>query len=170
MKAMLKEGAGLSNGLLCTLAVIAGVSVANLYYNQPLLDMLWQDAEDDKADAEGIADAEDDGEAGGVAEDNAEEDKADAGVIADAEDDNEAEGVAEDNAEEVRSSDSTPDAVFVPVRDFVPATGFVPGADFFPVTGFVPVSDFGVFGRGFFRTDQPKWPSASPSAKYSPWE
>ena len=129
-----------------------------------------EDAEDDKADAEGIADAEDDGEAGGVAEDNAEEDKADAGVIADAEDDNEAEGVAEDNAEEVRSSDSTPDAVFVPVRDFVPATGFVPGADFFPVTGFVPVSDFGVFGRGFFRTDQPKWPSASPSAKYSPWE
>lgn len=43
MKAMLKEGAGLSNGLLCTLAVIAGVSVANLYYNQPLLDMLRQD-------------------------------------------------------------------------------------------------------------------------------
>ena len=42
MKAMLKEGAGLSNGLLCTLAVIAGVSVANLYYNQPLLDMLRQ--------------------------------------------------------------------------------------------------------------------------------
>lgn len=40
---MLKEGAGLSNGLLCTLAVIAGVSVANLYYNQPLLDMLRQD-------------------------------------------------------------------------------------------------------------------------------
>ena len=43
MKAMLKEGAGLSNGLLGTLAVIAGVSVANLYYNQPLLDMLRQD-------------------------------------------------------------------------------------------------------------------------------
>ena len=43
MKAMLKEGAGLSNGLLCMLAVIAGVSVANLYYNQPLLDMLRQD-------------------------------------------------------------------------------------------------------------------------------
>lgn len=43
MKAMLKEGAGLSNGLLCTLAIIAGVSVANLYYNQPLLDMLRQD-------------------------------------------------------------------------------------------------------------------------------
>ena len=43
MKAMLKEGDGLSNGLLCTLAVIAGVSVANLYYNQPLLDMLRQD-------------------------------------------------------------------------------------------------------------------------------
>ena len=39
----MKEGAGLSNGLLCTLAVIAGVSVANLYYNQPLLDMLRQD-------------------------------------------------------------------------------------------------------------------------------
>lgn len=125
-----------------------------------------EDAEEDKADAEDEGDAEDDEEA----KDDTAADKADAGVIADAEDDNEAEGVAEDNAEEVRSSDSTPDAVFVPVRDFVPATGFVPGADFFPVTGFVPVSDFGVFGRGFFRTDQPKWPSASPSAKYSPWE
>ena len=83
------------------------------------------------------------GPADNAAED-AEEDKADAGVIAD--------------AEEVRSADSTPDAGFVPVRDFV------------PVTGFVPATDFDVFGRGFFRTDQPKWPSASPSAKYSPWE
>lgn len=109
------------------------------------------------------------GPADDAAED-AEDDKAEAGVIADAEDDKEAEGVAEDNAEGIRSADSTPDAGFVPVRDFVPATGFVPDADFFPVTGFVPVSDFDVFGRGFFRTDQPKWPSASPSAKYSPWE
>lgn len=29
---------------------------------------------------------------------------------------------------------------------------------------------FGAFRRGFLRTDQPKWPMASPSAKYSPWE
>lgn len=40
---MLKEGAGFPNSLLYTLAVIAGVSVANLYYNQPLLDMIRLD-------------------------------------------------------------------------------------------------------------------------------
>lgn len=43
MKTLLKEGAGFPNRLLYTLAVIAGVSVANLYYNQPLLDMIRQD-------------------------------------------------------------------------------------------------------------------------------
>ena len=37
---MLREGAGFPRSLLLTLAVIAGVSVANLYYNQPLLEML----------------------------------------------------------------------------------------------------------------------------------
>lgn len=26
------------------------------------------------------------------------------------------------------------------------------------------------FAAGFLRTDQPKWPSARPNAKYSPWE
>ncbi len=26
------------------------------------------------------------------------------------------------------------------------------------------------FGDGFLRTDHPKWPSACPSPKYSPWE
>ena len=40
MPAMLREGAGFPRSLLLTLAVIAGVSVANLYYNQPLLEML----------------------------------------------------------------------------------------------------------------------------------
>ena len=40
---MLKEDAGLPRRLLYTLAVISGVSVANLYYNQPLLDMIRQD-------------------------------------------------------------------------------------------------------------------------------
>ena len=43
MKSLLKEGAGFPNRLLYTLAVIAGVSVANLYYNQPLLDMIRQE-------------------------------------------------------------------------------------------------------------------------------
>lgn len=33
MRPMLEEGAGFPNRLLYTLAVIAGVSVANLYYN-----------------------------------------------------------------------------------------------------------------------------------------
>lgn len=43
MKPMLEEGAGFPNRLLYTLAVIAGVSVANLYYNQPLLEMIRAD-------------------------------------------------------------------------------------------------------------------------------
>ena len=42
MKLQLKEGAGFPNSLLYMLAVIAGVSVANLYYNQPLLDIIRQ--------------------------------------------------------------------------------------------------------------------------------
>lgn len=40
---MFEEGAGFPNRLLYTLAVIAGVSVANLYYNQPLLEMIRAD-------------------------------------------------------------------------------------------------------------------------------
>lgn len=43
MKPLLKEGAGFPNSLLYTLAAIAGISVANLYYNQPLLDMIRQE-------------------------------------------------------------------------------------------------------------------------------
>ena len=43
MNLQLKEGAGFPDRLLYLLAVIAGVSVANLYYNQPLLEMIRQD-------------------------------------------------------------------------------------------------------------------------------
>lgn len=43
VKTMLQDGAGISNRLLYTLAVIAGISVANLYYNQPLLEMLREE-------------------------------------------------------------------------------------------------------------------------------
>lgn len=43
MKLQLKDGAGFPNSLLYMLAVVAGVSVANLYYNQPLLDMIRQE-------------------------------------------------------------------------------------------------------------------------------
>lgn len=40
MRATLKENAGLPALLLWTLAIVAGVTVANLYYNQPLLNMV----------------------------------------------------------------------------------------------------------------------------------
>lgn len=37
---MLEPGAGIPTRLLAVLATVAGVAVANLYYNQPLLEML----------------------------------------------------------------------------------------------------------------------------------
>lgn len=40
MKQTLKENGGLPASILWTLAIIAGISVANLYYNQPLLNMI----------------------------------------------------------------------------------------------------------------------------------
>ena len=40
MRTVLEPGAGMPKGLLRTLAAIAGLSVANLYYNQPLLELL----------------------------------------------------------------------------------------------------------------------------------
>lgn len=43
MKPILQDGAGFPDRLLYTLAVIAGISVANLYYNQPLLEMIRED-------------------------------------------------------------------------------------------------------------------------------
>ncbi len=39
-RTVLEPGAGIPKGLLRALAVIAGLSVANLYYNQPLLELL----------------------------------------------------------------------------------------------------------------------------------
>lgn len=39
MKQILKENGGLPASILWTLAIVAGISVANLYYNQPLLNM-----------------------------------------------------------------------------------------------------------------------------------
>ena len=43
MKYILKENAGLPSSVLWTLAIIAGISVANLYYNQPLLNVISRD-------------------------------------------------------------------------------------------------------------------------------
>lgn len=40
MKQLLKENGGLPATILWTLAIVAGISVANLYYNQPLLNMI----------------------------------------------------------------------------------------------------------------------------------
>lgn len=43
MKYELKENGGLPAVMLWTLAIVAGVSVANLYYNQPLLNLIRND-------------------------------------------------------------------------------------------------------------------------------
>lgn len=43
MKHTLKENGGLPASILWTLAIVAGISVANLYYNQPLLNMIRQE-------------------------------------------------------------------------------------------------------------------------------
>lgn len=43
MKYVLKENEGLPGLILWTMAILAGVSVANLYYNQPLLNMISED-------------------------------------------------------------------------------------------------------------------------------
>ena len=43
MKQTLQENGGLPASILWTLAIVAGISVANLYYNQPLLNMIRQD-------------------------------------------------------------------------------------------------------------------------------
>lgn len=43
MRKELKENGGLSSQLLWTMSIIAGISVANLYYNQPLLNMIKEE-------------------------------------------------------------------------------------------------------------------------------
>ena len=43
MKQPLKENGGLPASILWPLAIVAGISVANLYYNQPLLNMIRQE-------------------------------------------------------------------------------------------------------------------------------
>ena len=45
MKQELKENGGLPAHILWTLAIVAGVSVANLYYNQPLLNIMRHELE-----------------------------------------------------------------------------------------------------------------------------
>ena len=43
MKQELTENAGLPAHILWTLAIVAGVTIANQYYNQPLLNLIRQD-------------------------------------------------------------------------------------------------------------------------------
>jgi len=43
MKEILRPNQGIPSKMLWTLAIVAGVSVANLYYNQPLLNMIRMD-------------------------------------------------------------------------------------------------------------------------------
>lgn len=43
MKKELKENGGLPASILWTLAIVAGISVANIYYNQPLLNLMRHD-------------------------------------------------------------------------------------------------------------------------------
>ena len=43
MRTELKENGGLSKKLLVTMSIVAGISVANLYYNQPLLNMIKEE-------------------------------------------------------------------------------------------------------------------------------
>ena len=43
MKQELKENSGLPTSILWTLAIVAGISVANIYYNQPLLNLIRHD-------------------------------------------------------------------------------------------------------------------------------
>ena len=45
MKQELKENGGLQEGRRGTRAIVAGVSVANLYYNQPLLNIMRHELE-----------------------------------------------------------------------------------------------------------------------------
>lgn len=55
MKHTLQENQGIPKGLLYTLATIAGISVANLYYNQPLLDIIRIDLKCSEMDTNHIA-------------------------------------------------------------------------------------------------------------------
>lgn len=55
MKQELKENQGLPASLLWTLAIIAGISVANLYYNQPLLNRISRDLQTSEFTANLIA-------------------------------------------------------------------------------------------------------------------
>lgn len=43
MKLTLEDNKGIPSSLLWTLAIISGISVANLYYNQPLLNRISED-------------------------------------------------------------------------------------------------------------------------------